>query len=58
MLILGKPSNISNFIPVEYTQSFTLQENGFIALYRDDKYVYFKKTKELLDFMNGGEKDE
>lgn len=52
MVIRGTPKNINNFIIVtDDTIVYELQLEGFELNYIDNKKAYFKKTKELLEFM-------
>ena len=55
MVIRQTPKNPQDFIITNNKQGKELQENGFMPLYMDMKNLYFKKTKELLEFMKGGE---
>lgn len=51
MIIRGTPKDIENFICVNSIQSLSLQKQGFQPMYIDDKGVYYKKTKEIIEIM-------
>lgn len=55
MIIRQTPKNPQDFIIVDVKQGEILQKNNFHPLYMDMKNLYFEKTKEILDFMKGGE---
>lgn len=55
MIIRQTPKNPQDFIIVDDKQGEILQKNNFHPLYMDMKNLYFEKTKEILDFMKGGE---
>lgn len=51
MILRGTPKHIDDFIKVDGSQAYELQEHGFYPLYVDENYVYFKKDKELTEFL-------
>ena len=55
MIIRQTPKNPQDFIIVDGKQGEILQKNNFHPLYMDMKNLYFEKTKEILDFIKGGE---
>lgn len=55
MIIRDTPKNIEDFISVDNDVANILEHNNFQPMYMDCKKVYFKKSKEILDFIKGGE---
>lgn len=55
MLIRGTPKNIDKYIKVDSKTTVILHMNGFFPINMDDKYIYYKKTQELIDFMKKNE---
>jgi hypothetical protein len=51
MIIRGAPKNKNNFILVDSETAKILHSNGFIPMYIDENGVYYKKNKEILEFM-------
>ena len=51
MIIRGTPKNKNNFILVDSETTLVLHKNGFIPMYIDENGVYYKKNKEILEFM-------
>jgi hypothetical protein len=51
MIIRGAPKNKNNFILVDSETTLVLHKNGFIPMYIDENGVYYKKNKEILEFM-------
>ena len=51
MIIRETPKNKDNFILVDSETTLVLHKNGFIPMYIDESGVYYKKNKEILDFM-------
>lgn len=51
MIIRGAPKNKNNFILVDSETTKILHSNGFIPMYIDENGVYYKKNKEILEFM-------
>ena len=51
MIIRGTPKNKNNFILVGSETTLVLHKNGFVPMYIDENGVYYKKNKEILDFM-------
>lgn len=51
MIIRKTPLDINNYIVANSKMSQILHNNGFIPKYMDDTFVYYVKTKELLDFI-------
>ena len=51
MIIRETPKNKDNFILVDSETTLVLHKNGFIPMYIDESGIYYKKNKEILDFM-------
>ena len=51
MIIRGAPKNKDNYILVDSKTTLVLHKNGFIPVYIDKSGIYYKKNKEILDFM-------
>lgn len=51
MIIRGTPKNKNNFILVDSETTLVLHSNGFMPMYIDENGIYYKKNKEILDFM-------
>ena len=51
MIIRGTPKNKDNYILVDSETTLVLHKNGFIPMYIDESGIYYKKNKEILDFM-------
>jgi hypothetical protein len=51
MIIRGTPKDKNNFILVDSEMTKVLHSNGFIPMYIDKNGVYYKKDKEILEFM-------
>jgi hypothetical protein len=51
MIIRGAPKNKNNFILVDSETTLVLHKNGFIPMYIDENGIYYKKNKEILEFM-------
>ena len=51
MIIRGTPKNKDNYILVDSETTLVLHKNGFIPMYIDENGVYYKKNKEILEFM-------
>lgn len=56
MLFLQKPKNPHLYCIVNSEQSQILHKNNFIPKYFYDNMYYYVKTKELIEFMEGGER--
>ena len=54
MIIRGTPKNKDNYILVDSETTLVLHSNGFIPMYIDENGVYYKKNKEILEFMDEG----
>ncbi len=57
MIILGKPKDkvIEDYIEVKDSDSIELNKKGFIPKYRNGKFTYYKKSEELLKFLEESE---
>ena len=51
MIIRGTPKNKDNYILVDSETTLVLHKNGFIPMYIDESGIYYKKNKEILEFM-------
>lgn len=51
MIIRGTPKNKDNYILVDSETTLVLHKNGFIPMYIDESGIYYKKNKEILDFV-------
>ena len=51
MIIRGTPKNIDDYIKVKDIDGYDFNKNDFYPKYIDNEWLYFKKTKELLEFM-------
>ena len=51
MIIRGTPKNKDNYILVDSETTLVLHKNGFVPMYIDESGIYYKKNKEILDFM-------
>lgn len=52
MVKFGTPKDVSKYLKVKESGSvYLLHQFGFEPIYRDNEYVYFKGTPELLDFL-------
>jgi len=54
MIIRGKPKDIENYVMVNGEETQILHKNGFFPKYINSNDIYYFKTKELLEFMKGG----
>ena len=52
MLIRQTPKNKEKYIIVDSKVSQILQENGFYPKYIDNEFIYYVKSKELIEFMS------
>ena len=51
MLIRDTPKNIDTYIKVDDKTTKILHANGYSPLYMDNKYIYYKKTDDIIKFM-------
>ena len=51
MIIRGTPKNKDNYILVDSETTLVLHSNGFIPMCIDENGAYYKKNKEILEFM-------
>jgi len=51
MIIRGTPKNLDKYIKVDSKTTVILHLEGYQPCYIDNEYVYYKKTYELLKFM-------
>lgn len=55
MVIRGEPKDLKDYYKCSSPISDNLQKHGFIPMYMDMNYLYFKITPKLQDYL-GGEK--
>lgn len=58
MLNRSIPKDLSKYYKCNNEIGKQLQKNGFIPKYMDNKFLYFRITKELEIYLNGGENRE
>ena len=51
MIIRKTPEDLDNYIAVTSDKSVKLNKNGFEPVFIDNKFLYYKKTDDLLAFM-------
>lgn len=51
MVIRKTPSDLDKYIAVSKDNAISLNKNGFKPIYMDNKFLYYKKTDELLAFV-------
>lgn len=52
MIIRKTPKDKEKYIIVNSNIGRILQENGFYPKYMDDKFIYYVKSDEIIDFMS------
>lgn len=51
MIFMNTPNNTKDFVVVNDEVSILLHSNGFIPMYRDLRFTYYRRNKEILDFL-------
>ena len=52
MIKIGTPLDVENYIIANDEETLVLHSNGFIPQWKDDKFIYFLKTEDLMEFIN------
>jgi hypothetical protein len=52
MIRIGTPNDIYNYIKIANDDDIqNLSINNFIIIWKDNDFVYFRKTKDIIEFM-------
>ena len=51
MIIRQTPMNVDNYIAVDEQTSNVLHQNGFYPKYIDNRFIYYVRSDEIIDFM-------
>lgn len=52
MIKIGTPLDVENYIIANDEKALVLHSNGFIPQWKDDEFIYFLKTEDLMEFIN------
>lgn len=51
MIKIGSPPDVENYVIATDEEAVLLHSNGFVPQWKDDNFIYFLKTDELINFI-------